>query len=184
MADQVLTLQELKDFFVATTCQMLNIDPTTTQGKGKVRTTWPADGQPSWKISDDIVFLRVTPQDDKLARELNIVYDPKENDNEYSIKKTGYTRVHKIDFTLYGPNSYDNADIIRYSIFSYDYMLLFRTKNLFLITDVAMPVRAPEPYNGQWWDRTDFSCTFNEAVIRETEIPYITSTDIRILTNR
>jgi hypothetical protein len=185
MAEQVLKLQELKDFFVAITCQMLNIDPTTSQGKGKVRSTWPLDGQPSRKISDDIVFIRVVPQDNKLARELNIVYQkPEDVTDEYLIKNTGYTRVHEINFTFYGPNGYDNADIIRYSIFSYDYMLKFREKNLFLITDVAMPTRLPELYNAQWWERTDFSCTFNEAVIRETQVPYINSTDIQVIPNR
>lgn len=184
MADQVLKLAEIEDFFQSITSQMLGLDMTLDENQGKVRISWPKEGAPSWKLDEDIVFLRVTPVDDKLARELNIVYDPDQQDNEYAIKRTGYTRVHKIDWTLYGPNSYDNADLIRNLIFSYDYMLEFRQKNLFLITDVAMPTRLPELYNNQWWERTDFSCTFNEAVIRETEIPYITSTDIRILTNR
>lgn len=184
MADQVLTLQELKDFFVAITCKMLNIDPTTTQGKGKVRITWPADGQPSWKITEDIVFLRVTPVDDKLARTLNIVDNPNQANNLYSDRKIGYTRVHKIDWTLYGPNSYDNADLIRYLIFDNDYMQFFKEKNLFLITDVSMPMRLPELYNGQWWERTDFSATFNESVIREKQLPFILSGDVRLIPNK
>lgn len=184
MADQVLKLQELKDFFVAMTCKMLNIDPTTPEGKGKVRTTWPADGQPSWKITDDIAFLRITPIDDKQARTLNILDNPSQENNVYLDRKTGYTRVHKIDWTLYGPNSYDNADIIRNLIFDNDYMQYFKEKNLFLITDVPMPTRLPELYNGQWWERTDFSATFNESVIREKQIPFIVSGDVKILTDR
>lgn len=185
MADQVLKLKNLEDFFQNITCQMLGIDMTRSENQGKVRIAWGRDGVPSWKIDEDIVFLRITPQDDKMARELNIVYKtPEEISNEYLIRNTGYTRVHKIDFTLYGPNSYDNADVIRNSIFSYDYMLKFRKKNLYLITDVAMPTRLPELYNGQWWERTDFSCTFNEAVIRETQVPYINSTDIQVIPNR
>jgi hypothetical protein len=184
MADQVLKLQELKDFFVATTCKMLNIDPTKPEGKGKVRTTWPADGQPSWKINEDVIFLRVTPQDDKLARELNIVYYKNELDNAFADKKTGYTRVHKVNWTCYGPNSYDNADIIRHMIFDNDFMYEFKKKNLALITDVPMPTRLPELYNAQWWERTDFSATFNEAVIREKKTPYIVSADVRPIPNR
>lgn len=185
MADQILTLQELKDFFVAITCKILNIDPTTPQGKGKVRITWPADGQPSWKITDDIVFLRVTPIDDRVARTLNITYDTNEQDNEYLKKKIGYTRVHKIDFTLYGPNSYDNSDLIRFSLLDpHLFKQDFKSKNLFVIPDIPMPTRLPELYNGQWWERTDFSVNFNEGVIREQQTPFIKSADIELVTNK
>jgi len=184
MADQVLKLKELEDFIQNVTCKMLNLDMTKKENQGKVRISWPTDGAPAWKIEEDIVFLRITPIDDKLARQLNIIYNPDEGDNTSLKKKTGYTRVHKIDWTLYGPNSYDNADLIRYSIFDFDYMQEFKSKNIFLITDVPMPNRLPELYNGQWWERTDFSAIFNESVIRESKTPYITSTDIITITNR
>jgi len=82
------------------------------------------------------------------------------------------------------PSSYDNADLIRYSIFDFDYMQEFKEKNIFLITDVPMPTRLPELYNGQWWERTDFSATFNEGVIRESKTPYITSADFKIIKDR
>ncbi|OOM73997.1 hypothetical protein CLPUN_42350 [Clostridium puniceum] len=184
MADQVLKLKEIEKFFVQITCKMLNIDTTKEENLGKVRKAWPTGGAPGWKIDQDIVFLRITPVDDKLARQLNIIYDPNKDDNTIADKKTGYTRVHKIDWLLYGPNSYDNADIIRHLIFDFDYMLEFKKKNLFLITDVPMPTRLPELYNSQWWERTDFSATFNEAVIREKKVPYILSGDVRLITNR
>lgn len=184
MADQVLKLKELEDFFQEITCQMLGIDLTIKENQNKVRIAWPTQGAPGWKINEDIVFLRITPIDDRMARQQNIIYNPDADDTAYAKKQTGYTRVHKINWTLYGPNSYDNADVIRHLIFDYDYMKKFKIKNLFLITDVPMPTRLPEYYNGQWWERTDFSATFNEAVIRENKVPYITSTDIRIIENR
>lgn len=184
MADQVLKLSEIEDFFFQITCKMLNIDLTKEENQDKVRIAWPTDGAPGWKINDDVIFLRITPVDDRMARTLNIVYNQDEEDRLYLKKKTGYTRVHKIDWCLYGPNSYDNADLIRFSIFDYDYMKQFQQKNLFLITDVPMPVRLPELYNRQWWERTDFSATFNEAVIRESKVPYIQNGDVRLITNR
>lgn len=184
MADQVLKLREIEDFFQEITCKMLNLDLTKKENQEKVRIAWPTGGAPSWKIAQDIVFLRITPIDDKMARQLNIVYDPNASDVTIADKKTGYTRVHKIDWTLYGPNSYDNADIIRISIFDNELMMEMKKKNLALITDVSMPTRLPELYNGQWWERTDFSATFNEAVIREKQVPYISSADVRVITNR
>jgi hypothetical protein len=184
MAAQVLKLKELEDFFQEITCKMLNLDMTKKENQDKVRIAWPTTGAPSWKIDQDIVFLRITPVDDKMARQLNIIYDPNKDDNTIADKKTGYTRVHKIDWTLYGPNSYDNADLIRNLIFDYDYMLEMKKKNLFLVTDVSMPTRLPELYNSQWWERTDFSATFNEAVIREKQVPYILGGNVQLITNR
>lgn len=184
MADIVLKLKDIEDFFQEITCEMLRIDLSKKENQSKVRIAWPTGGAPGWKINDDICFLRITPIDDAMTRQLNICYDPVKNDAPYTKKKVGYTRVHKINWTLYGPNSYDNADIIRHLIFDFDYMKKFKEKNLFLITDVPMPTRLPELYNGQWWERTDFSATFNEGVTRESEVPYIKSADIILKHNR
>lgn len=185
MADQILKLTELEDFFADVTYKILGLDPTLAANKGKVRLTWPSNGAPSWKITDDVVFLRVTPIDDKQARTLNIIYDTNSIDNINLKKETGYTRVHKIDFTFYGPNSYDNADLIRYTLLEPNsYKDEFKNKNLFIIPDIPMPTRLPELYNGQWWDRTDFSANFNEAVIRRSLVPFIESTEIKLVTNK
>lgn len=185
MADQILKLTELEDFFADITYKILGLDSTLAANKGKVRLAWPSNGAPSWKITDDVVFLRVTPIDDKQARLLNIIYNTDEEDSEYLKKKTGYTRVHKIDWCLYGPNSYDNADLIRYAILEpHLYKETFKDKNLFIVTDIPMPTRLPELYNNQWWERTDFSATFNEAVIRESKMPYIKSANFELKTDR
>lgn len=182
--DQVLKLKDIEDFFFEITCTMLGLDPAKECNQDKVRLAWPTNGAPGWKIDEDICFLRITPVDDAQARELNICYNPSQENKAYIKKQVGYTRVHKINWTLYGPNSYDNADLIRHLIFGTEYMTKFKKKNLFLVTDVPMPVRLPELYNGQWWERTDFSATFNESVIRENEVPYIQSADIRTIVDR
>jgi len=103
MADQILTLTEIEDFFADITYKMLGLDSTLEANKGKVRLAWMSNGAPSWKIDEDIVFLRVTPVDDKMARQLNVIYSTDPTDNVNLKKKTGYTRVHKIDWCLYGP---------------------------------------------------------------------------------
>jgi len=185
MADQILKLKDLEDFFADITYKIIGLDPTLVTNKGKVRLAWPVSGAPSWKITDDIVFLRVTPIDDKLERTLSIIYDTNSIDNINLNKETGYTRVHKVDFTLYGPNSYDNADLIRFTLLEPNsYKKEFKNKNLFVIPDIPMPTRLPELYNGQWWERTDFSASFNEAVIRRTLVPFIESAEIKLITDK
>lgn len=177
MADQVLTLRELEDVIYEATNKMLD-------NKAEVRIAWQVDGSPDWSVDEDMVFLRVTPEDNRLARQQNILYNEKDKDNPFVEKRIGYTRVHKIEWTLYGPNSYDYADLIRYKILDDEYMRIFKKKNLFLITDVQMPIRAPEYYKGQWWDRTSFSASYNEAVIRVREAPIFDPASVEILIDR
>lgn len=185
MAERILKLKEIEDFFQSITCQIIGLDMTKEENQSKVRITWPQNGAPSWKINEDVIFLRVTPIDDKVARTLNIIYDTNSVDDDFLTKKTGYTRVHKIDFSLYGPNSYDNADLIRYSLLD-PHLLKEKLKenNLAVIPDIPMPVRVPELYNGQWWDRSDFSAMFNEGVIREQQTPFIKSVEIKLATEK
>ncbi|OHW63074.1 hypothetical protein EUAN_08580 [Andreesenia angusta] len=182
MADQILKLKDIEDFFFDITCHMLGY--TTEEEMSKVRIAWQSDGAPSWKIDEDVVLLRVTPEDNRMARELNILYDTDETDLDNLKRKTGYARTHKINWTLYGPNSYDNADLLRSHIFANEYMVKFKKQNLFLVTDVPMPTRIPEFYNKQWWDRTDFSATFTESVIREAKVPFITGAEVIVLKNK
>lgn len=179
MADTILTLQQIENLFQNMTTVILGLDPSLPANQDKVRIAWPTTGSPAWKIKDDIAFIRVTQEDNSIARHQDILYKP--NDNLSAVKEIGYTRVHKVDWTLYGPNSYNNADLIRYSIFSSDYTEQLKANNLFLITDISLPVRLPELYNGQWWNRTDFSATFNELVVRRTSVPYITDINWQII---
>lgn len=180
--DTVLTLKQIEDIFFTETCKMLNLDPIAPENQSKVRLAWPTDGSPGWGIDEDVVFLRITPQDDKIARHFDVLYNTDESD--YALRQIGYTRVHKIDWTLYGPHSYDNADLIRYKVLSKEFLEDFRASNLFLITDVTMPVRIPELFNGQWWERTDFQASYNELVVRRSQLPYIIGTDIKLITDK
>lgn len=183
MGDQVLKLREIEDIFFKATCKMLNLN--TQEEQSRVRIAWQHEGAPSWKMDEDVVFLRITPEDNRLARQVDVMYREEHDLNKTDVdKRMGYTRVHKVNWTLYGPNSYDNADLIRHLIFDTDYTKEIKKNNLFLITDVSMPVRVPEFFNKQWWERTDFSATFNEAVIRESKVPVITSTNIKVIENR
>lgn len=183
MSDQVLKLRDIEDVFFQATCEMLNL--VTEEEQSRVRIAWQHDGSPSWKKNEDVVFLRITPEDNRLARQMDILYREEGASTRLDVKKqVGYTRVHKVNWTLYGPNSYDNADLIRHLIFDSDYTREIKNNNLFLITDVPMPTRVPEFFNKQWWERTDFSATFNEAVIRRSKVPVITGTEIIIKENR
>lgn len=182
MADTVLLLKELEDVFKNLTFAVLGIDKTIPANKGLVRKAWPTKGAPAWGIDEDIAFIRVTPIDNKLARNQDILIT--DLDEFTGTHETGYTRTHKVDWTLYGPNSYDNADLIRFNLFSDEYTAQLSINNLHLVTDVPMPQRSPELYNGQWWERTDFSAIYNELVVRRKTVPYIITPNFKIIENK
>ena len=45
--------------------------------------------------------------------------------------------------------------------------------NIYLVPRFDPPKRVPELWQGQWYDRSDLSMTFNELVVLNREVPYI-----------
>jgi hypothetical protein len=185
MSDIVLTKSEIEDIFQALTMRILNI-PSTLNGRpinqDKVRISWPSAGAPAFKITDDVTFIQITPVNDPIVQQHDVEYSSKDSSTAY--RKAAYTRVHQVRWTLYGPNSFDNADLLRHGLFLFDYFEYLAAQNIYLITYVQSPVRAPELFNGQWWERTDLYANFNEGVQRVSEVPYITSTNVQIKESR
>jgi len=177
MADIILTLAQIENIFQTQTTKMLGYSTAPINGipqnQDKVRIAFARAGAPAFKITDNICFLQITTQDDQYNRQRNSMHQ--ELDSLFVKKKTSYTRVHKIKWTCYGSNSFDNIEKIRNGIFLDEYVNTFHLNNLYLILDVPAPSRIPESFNGQWWERSDFEVLYNEKVVRELSIPIITS---------
>ena len=173
MADTILTLKQIEDLFQNITTQMLGLDPELPENQDIVRISWPTYGAPAWKITQDRVFIRVTYSDGDYNKQRHTVYAPKDADT--ANQTISYTNIVSVNWVLYGPNGYDNADVIRNLVFSEKYRSILAKNNLYLILNVQSPMRIPELYNGQWWERTDITLLFNELVIRENSVYYIKS---------
>ena len=183
--EQINTLREIEDKIVEITMKMLDLDTTLEENQGKVRLAWQQKGTPSWGIDEDICFIRVTPKDSPVARCSDVLYDKTTKKDEYATKEIGYTRVYTVDWTFYGPNSYDHADKSRYLIKNNQEIIdMFNRTHLFLGDDVSMPVRLPELFQGQWWERVDFQAEYNELVIRSTKEKNMTIGNIKYIINR
>ena len=169
MSDQVLTKTQIEDIFRSITMTILGLPEKDNQNKpinqDKVRVAWSTTGSPAWKITDDIVFIKVSLSDDPIIQQRDVIYSPITNTNTSSRIVT-YTKCHLIEWVLYGPCSYDKADLIRNGIFLPQITETLLTNKLALITTVPAPRRAPELFNGQWWERCDLQASFNEEVIR------------------
>jgi len=178
MADTILTLRQLEDIFRNLTCTLLGLNPVDPVNNSKVRLAWPTGGAPGWKITEDVTFLRITATNNSYSKQRDTEYTPNSDSEVNEI--TAYTRPLQISWTLYGPSSFDNIEKIRNGLFGAKDTLA--TSNLALVIDISVPTRLPELFNGQWWERSDFSATFFETVRRQGTIPTIQGVNIQIKT--
>ncbi len=167
----VLLMTQIEDLFQSLVSQMLN-----TTDQGAVRIEWPTGGAPGWPIDYDVCFLSINYDDDPYTQQMHVEYS--ENDSTTANADLVYTAALRVIFTFYGPNSFDNADLVRSSLFQEPYKTTLASNNLALITNVQMPTRAPELFNGQWWNRTTFFARFYELVTRNSTVPYIVSAPV------
>ena len=186
MADVILTLKQIEDLFQDVTMQMLGYAKVDAYGvainQDKVRIAWQTSGAPSWGIAENVTFIRVSPVDDFFARQRDVGYS--DADNENAKRSVNYTRVFAIAWTCYGPNSNENIETIRNSIFLPTFKSQFKQSNMYLVTDVGMPTRLPELYNGQWWERSDLVVRYNEGVERSNTVPYLDRINIETRINK
>lgn len=178
MADIINTLKDMEELFWTVTSKILGLDTTLAINQGKVRRSWQTSGVPSWKITEDITFIQILPLNDDFAKQRDVGYSS--SDSENAKRSVNYSRVFSIGWTCYGPNSFDNIEIIRNGIFLPTYKDIIKKKNMFLVTDVGMPQRVPELFNGQWWERCDLQVRYNEGVERSTIVPYLQTAKIQI----
>lgn len=172
MANTILTLAEIENLFQSLTSTILN-----TTDQGAVRIGWPQDGAPAWPISYDVVFLLINYTDSEIAKQFERSYSAL--DTTSVIENISSTVPLRVGWTLYGPNSFDHASLIRSSLFLASSSDTLAASNVALVTAVAMPVRVPELFNGQWWERTTFYAEFNQLSVTQSTVPYLLTADVQ-----
>jgi len=156
---------------------ILGFDPAIPTNQDKVRIAWPTSGAPDWKITDDICFLQVNNQDDSISKQFDTNYTTQSG---YNLNENiSYIKVHRLGFVLYGPNSLDNAEIIKNALYTSSiYRTLLQQNNLSVIQDVNIPLRSPELFNGQWWERANLFVNFNELITTTSTVQAIKTVNI------
>lgn len=178
MDDLYLKIQQLNSIFWTLTVQMLGLDPTLPETNSAVRISWPKDGAPAWKIDDDVCFIKVVPQDDEYNRIRELEYTNIEGDDLNVNQAMSYTRVLRLMWAFYGPNSEDNAQTLRDQLFYQDIHDALVPYNIYMITDIVEPIRSPEMYETRWWERVDIHVEFNELITRYKVVPCINNVNI------
>lgn len=172
MTNFVLTRQQIEDLFHFLTLQMTGLCDD------QVRLTFAPNGQPAWDKDKDYAFITVSYLDNPYDKQRDITQG--EYDEFYAQQSVTYTRVLQVLWTFYGPNSFDLADEIKNGILQEQYRSKLTRNKIFPLTDIPAPVRAPESFNNQWWERVDVRVFFNAFTARRELVPYIQSADISI----
>jgi hypothetical protein len=142
-----------------------------------VRVGWQQQGEPAWKISEDVCIIRCVEKDDEYnrIRDINTV-----EFNNSLTPLTQYTRVWDTFYTFYGPNSFDHARQVRSALYTQTGNDLLVAANLYCVMDISAPRRVVEFYANQWWERVDFEASFNEAVQETITDPTVESVAISL----
>jgi hypothetical protein len=195
-----LTPQLIEPLMQIVTMISLGLDPTDSASAKAVRVGWQQTGQPASSITEDVVYIRCIEEDDLYNRIRDIeLSDVLPEPSAQITQTTSYTRVWRTFWVLYGPSSFDNARKIKSALFAqsiHDILLeAFNTYGqlpsgvtgyggnevpLYLVTDVTAPVRVPENFGAQWWERVDFSCQFNEGVTEQEVLNAVASAEVII----
>jgi len=190
--DIYLTLSQLNTLYQSLTLSMLGMDEAVAAWQAylddpvgdppvnpyySVRLSWPTDGAPAWKLVENICFLQIIEVDDIFNRLRDTAWDGLTETLE-----TSYTRILSCKWTFYGPNSYDNALTIRDKVFLPQYHDILAAQSIYLIPDIRAPLRMPELFASQWWERTDLVIHFNSLVTRNSILYAIKSAEVSVTT--
>lgn len=190
LQSSALTPEQLEGLLQPIVANMLGIptDPAPwgvnspqAQSWYAVRIGWQTQGQPAWKITEDVCILRATKDNDEYSRTREQLLEKNGPDGIY--QRMSYTQVWTIHFTLYGPNADSRADRI-VSSFSLDWAHdALAQNNIYSVTTWNRPQHAPENFQGQWWNRADIDLKFNECVLEYVSIPSAASVDVTLQPN-
>ncbi len=147
----------------------------------QVMNSWQQDGAPAWSINDNIAFLRLTMQDDPLTDTIDEIWG-NSSDADVTVSQSSQ-RGWIANLIWYGQNAEDNASSFRDWIRSpkvKDWInntaLALGGGGLAVIPKINQPMRVPELYNGQWWNRVTLSFRAYELIQRDDQVPYVAET--------
>jgi len=155
-----LSLTELNKIFYDLTRSIISGSPLV-----EVRHSWPTGGAPAFKVSDNVIFLKIYDVKSPITDQQEIKYDASLTYPE----KRSYTRTLMVNWICYGSLSWDYATDIRSKIFYSEHHDTLANNSIFIVPDFDPPKRLPELWQGQWYERCDLNISFNELVTIERD---------------
>ena len=95
-------------------------------------------------------------------------------------ERQAYTRSWTVHWTLYGPNSTDQARALRSALYQQYFAWQLQKAQLFPVSDFEEPIRVPEVSDGQWYERVDFECIMYEFVVETISDQTVLSVEVKL----
>jgi hypothetical protein len=182
MANQINDLRQLEILMWRATALCLGLDPGTDAAAARVRRAWPtynASGSaPAWAWDEDICFLRVMNSADP--------YGQLQETTRLENGRKSVTRIRPLEvlWTCYGQTAWNDCECIRRRLLEEDVKALLRGASVYPLPHLAEPIRAPELFEGHWWERTDLTAQFYEQIRIEDAYPGLEAARVRIKTEK
>ena len=174
----MVNLKDLEKIFRSDLLSILGVSDNALNTP--VRLSWPTNGQTDWKIDEDVMFLQLT---DEGGADIAQTIDTYWEDADEDLNRVDcLTRVLKLTLIAYGPNSYDHLVAVRFAMMVGRDSL--KSNNLFIVPEPAAPQRAPELFQGRWWERSDLVLTFNHLTEFTAGVKTIKSVDVTVDANK
>lgn len=143
-----------------------------------VRRSWPADGAPDWKLTDNVVFMQCTEAAEDIMQPIDERWQSEGRD---FLRESASTRTIQLRLNAYGPACYESLLKLRLEL------LLGRPKlkkqKIYIIPGKDSVQYAPELFQGRWWKRADLTLYFNVLISVESIVKAIEEVNVTIKAN-
>jgi len=169
LVSDALSQAAMNQFMQALTCGLLGLNPPDLS---QVLVDWQTQGQPFAQTPlTNRCYLACVVTDEPYHRVRDRQYGQVGNQVQ---EIWTYTRPWKISWVFYGDNakvpslvgssSLDRATTLWTGTFMDYFSDQLELEGLAAVNEPATPIRIPEQFNAQWWDRSDFSIELYELV--------------------
>ena len=155
-------------------------DNQIDQVYAQVRIDWPRNGQPDWRITEDVGFIKATLETTQNLLVRDVVTGVDQNGIPYTL--TAYGRTWRVAWTFYGPNATDRASIVHESLLQDFAIGLWQALGLAIVPDYPLPTRMPELFKAEWWERADLAVQFNERATSQLSTQSVLSVPTSVTT--
>lgn len=143
-----------------------------------VRRSWPTDGGPDWKITDNVVFMQCTEAAEDIMQPIDERWQSEGRD---FLRESASTRTIQLRLNAYGPACYESLLNIRLELLRGRPKL--KKQKIYIIPGKDSIQYAPELFQGRWWKRADLTLYFNVLISVESIVKAIEEVNVTIKAN-
>lgn len=143
-----------------------------------VRRSWPMDGGPDWKITDNVVFMQCTEAAEDIMQPIDERWQSEGRD---FLRESASTRTIQLRLNAYGPACYESLLKLRLELLRGRPKL--KKQKIYIIPGKDSIQYAPELFQGRWWKRADLTLYFNVLISVESIVKAIEEVNVTIKAN-